>query len=305
MYNLSVKNCNICPRQCKVNREAGELGWCRTDNQFYISSICIHKGEEPVISGGLGVCNVFFAHCNLQCVYCQNFQISDNKTLLFKIKMSFENVISQIENILKTGINRLGFVSPSHFVNQLIEIVLELNKRGYKPIIIYNSNGYDSVETLKILENIVDIYLPDFKYLDNYLAKLYSKAENYPEIAKKAIKEMYRQKGSTLIIDENNLAESGIIIRHLVLPNHLENSKKILKFIAEEISYKIHISLMSQFFPTHNCMFFDDINRKLTFDEYQEIIKEMEKLELYNGFVQELESSDNYKPNFENQKPFE
>jgi len=305
MNNQLLENCTICPRNCNVNRNQQKLGWCKTDNGFYISSICIHKGEEPVISGDTGICNVFFAHCNLQCVYCQNFQISDNKISASNFKMDFDEVIFQIITILKSGINKLGFVSPTHFVPQMLDIISEVNKQGFKPIIIYNSNGYDKVETLKLLENIVDIYLPDFKYFDNNLSKQYSQAENYAEIAKKAIKEMYRQKGSSLILDDDNLATSGIIIRHLVLPNLIENSKLILKYISEEISLKIHVSLMSQFFPTNKCFNYDKINRKLLQSEYQEIITEMENLGLYNFFIQEMESSDSYKPNFENSNPFE
>ncbi len=304
-FNELTKSCNNCPRKCNAERINGEFGWCKSGTGLYISSICIHKGEEPVISGKYGICNVFFAHCNLQCIYCQNYQISDNKRPISDYEMTFQDVIFHIINILKSGINILGFVSPSHFVPQMLLIIDELKRKGYNPTIVYNSNGYDNVETLKFLENIVDVYLPDFKYIENELAEKYSQANNYSEIAQKAIKEMYRQKGSTLIVNDEGYAESGLIIRHLILPNYIENSKKVLKYIAEEISTSVNISLMSQFYPTKNCADIQQLNRHLTKIEYLEVVDEMEKLGLYNGYIQELESNLNYKPNFEKEHPFE
>lgn len=305
MIEEFLRDCSVCPRKCHINRTKGDLGWCKSGAGFYISSICIHRGEEPVISGNKGICNVFFAHCNLQCVYCQNNQISNNFIPISDFEIAFENVILQITKILDTGINILGFVSPSHFVPQMLEITNELNIRNYKPTIVYNSNGYDDVEMLKKLENSVDVYLPDFKYIDSKISKKYSLAENYPEIAKSAIKEMYRQKGSTVIVNDNGYAESGLIIRHLVLPDNVENSKKIMEFIAEEISVKVHISLMSQYYPTENCQKYNNLNRTLYVEEYQQVVSEMQNLGLYNGYIQELESSSNYKPDFNKKHPFE
>jgi putative pyruvate formate lyase activating enzyme len=305
VYKELLESCKICPRKCNVNRLQNNLGWCKAGAGFYISSICIHKGEEPVISGKYGICNVFFAHCNIQCVYCQNYQISNNNISISKFELSFKDVIFHIINILNKGINILGFVSPSHFVPQMLLIIDELKRQGYNPTIVYNSNGYDNVETLKLLENIVDIYLPDFKYFENDLAAKYSAATDYSEIAQKAIKEMYRQKGSTLIINEEGYAERGLIIRHLVLPGYVANSKKVLKYISEEISTTVRISLMSQFYPTEASKHIQQLNRYLTRDEYDEVILEMEKLGMYNGYIQELESSNNYKPDFDKNNPFE
>jgi len=304
-FESDLENCNLCPRKCGINRKTVETGWCKTGSGYYISSICIHKGEEPPISGNKGICNVFFAHCNLQCVYCQNFQISDNKISISKFEMNFEEVIFQIIEIMKKGINIIGFVSASHVVPQMIAIIEEINKRGYKPTIVYNSNGYDSVETLKKLENIVNVYLPDFKYFESDLSEKYSLAKNYPEIAQKAIKEMYRQKGSSLHIDDEGYAESGLIIRHLILPNQVENSFKVLNFIAEEISTSVHISLMSQYYPTHNFVKYEKLKRKILKSEYQAVLDEMERLGFYKGFNQELDSTENYRPDFENNHPFE
>lgn len=304
-YLEMLKNCSLCPHECNVNRIESNSGWCKTDAGIYISSICIHRGEEPVISGDKGICNVFFAHCNLQCVYCQNYQISNNKLSLNIFKISLDETVRQITNILSQGINILGFVSPSHFVPQMLGIIESVKQQGYNPTIVYNSNGYDKVDTLKMLENIVDVYLPDFKYFDNEIAKKYSGIKNYAEIAKSALKEMYRQKGSTLIINENGYAESGILIRHLVLPNNVENSINVLKFISEEISSNLHISLMSQYFPVNQTNKHSEISRKLKPSEYKQVVEVMEEFELYNGYIQDLESYENYLPDFNNEHPFE
>ncbi len=303
MLNKTMLNkCVLCPRQCGVNRNNGEKGFCKMDNKIYVASVCAHKGEEPVISGKNGICNVFFAHCNMQCVFCQNCQISNNEIDISQYEISLEDLTDKIINILNQNINILGFVSATHCVVQMIEIITALADKGYHPVIVYNTNAYDNVTTLRMLENIVNIYLPDFKYIDSNLAAEYSEAPNYPEVCKQAIKEMYRQKGSSLITDEQEMAESGLIIRHLILPNHLDNSREILRYISEEISLRVHISLMAQYYPTHRAAKL--INRKITRQEYQDIIEYMEKIGLYNGYFQEMESADNYLPDFEKEKTF-
>lgn len=301
---MKINYCNICPRKCETPKNNKFSGYCKTENGYFISSIFAHRGEEPPISSNKGICNVFFAHCNLQCVYCQNYEISDNKTPLKLFKMSLNTVISKISSILDTGINILGFVSPSHFVPQTIKIIQELHKKKYFPTIVYNTNAYDKISTLKKLEKYVDIYLPDLKYALNSLAKKYSDAYDYPKIAFAALKEMYRQKGSTLIINKNGYAESGLIIRHLVLPGNIENSIKILRFIANELSTKVHISLMSQYYPAYKAFDYPELSKTLTKKEYQKAIEEMKKLNLTNGWIQALESHINYRPNFKSDKPF-
>ncbi len=305
MNLLSYNNCNFCPRSCNVNRSKGELGYCLLDSDLYISSIVIHKGEEPPISGDKGICNVFFAHCNLQCVYCQNYQISNNNCIADDFKMTYENAVNQIISILEQGINILGFVSPSHQVLQMIKIIDEVKKHGFNPIIVYNTNGYDKVETLKLLENIVDIYLPDFKYFDEVMSQNYSFAKNYPIFAKKAIKEMYRQKGNSLFINDSGYAEKGLIIRHLVLPHNIDNTISILNFIADEISPNVHISLMSQYSPIYNSYKFNELTKTITPDDYKKITDEMFNLGLTKGWIQELSSKDYYLPDFEKEHPFE
>ena len=300
-----MESCNICPRNCGANRFSKKLGYCKSDASYFISSICIHRGEEPAISGPNGICNVFFGHCNLQCVYCQNHQISFNDNPKAAKKYSLSEVLMEIVSCLDAGCEAVGFVSPSHFVPQMKVIVNALHTLDLHPIIVYNTNGYDKVETLKGLESIVDVYLPDFKYLNPELSRKYSDAKDYPEIAKKAFVEMYRQKGSSLITRVNGIAERGILIRHLVLPGHAQNSIDVLRFIAEEISTSIHISVMSQYHPTHLVKHISPINRTLYTEEYQQVVDAFYDFGFHNGWVQDLESNENYRPDFEQEHPFE
>lgn len=300
-----LTDCCLCPRNCHINRDLAADGYCRTDSGYHIGSICIHRGEEPVISGSNGICNVFFSRCNLQCIYCQNFQISTLKSDVQESVLTLDEVVQTIESYLDAGCTHVGFVSPSHVIYQMKEIIQALNQRTRHPVYVYNSNAYDKVETLKELEGLIDVYLPDLKYLDRDLAANYSIASNYPEIATAALKEMYRQKGSTLICDENGTAQSGLIIRHLVLPGQVENSKTVLRFIAEELSPLVHISLMSQYYPTPAVRDHPLLGRCITHDEYQQVVEEMENLGLFRGWVQEYESQLNYRPDFGQGHPFE
>lgn len=299
----NLRNCRICPRQCGVNRLENASGYCRSGKLPMISSICIHHGEEPAISGEKGICNVFFAHCNLRCVYCQNHQISRNNVAKAGTELSIDEAAKQIAAFLDQGIDRVGFVSPTHFSVQMTQIVDALHDAGYFPTIVYNSNGYDNVDTLRQLSDYVDVYLPDLKYCCREIARKYSDADDYADVAKKAIKEMVRQKGSALKLDSEGLARSGVIIRHLVLPGATENSKAVLRFIAE-LDPKLHISLMSQYYPPFR-MPFDALNRKVSADEYEALLELLETLELENGWVQELESSECYQPDFEIENPFD
>ena len=304
MISNNLKHCTLCPRDCGIDRTKGDKGYCGLDDKIYISSICIHKGEEPPVSGSKGICNVFFSHCNLQCVYCQNFQISDNTVSAQSTAMSLNEAVGKIIAILDKGIPALGFVSPTHQIPQMLSIIEELHKRSYKPIIVYNSNGYDKVETLKELEGIVDVYLPDFKYCDSVLSKELSDAPDYPATALKAIKEMYRQKGSLLITNDSGYAESGLIIRHLILPGLAQNSIRLLGTITKEVSPEVHISLMSQYFPPKT-LSPSYLNYKITEEEYRLVTDEMERLGLYNGWLQEYDSQNNYRPDFNKEHPFE
>ncbi len=305
MNNSLTFICNDCPRACNADRKNGNYGYCNYGNSFQIGSVCVHKGEEPVLGGKEGICNVFFSHCNLQCIYCQNIQISKNIDTKIDYNFTIEETINIICEFLDKGCNYLGFVSPSHCLQQIIQIINALHKIGRKPIVVYNSNGYDKVESLKQLAGLVDIYLPDFKYADNKLASEYSGAGNYKEFALAAIKEMYYQKGSVLHTNDEGMAESGLIIRHLVLPGATENSKEVLRLIAEETSTNIHISLMSQYYPTENMKLYPPLNRCLLKEEYKAIINEMEILGFSKGWVQDMDSSRVYQPDFKKGHPFE
>lgn len=298
-------DCNICPHECGVDRFKSEKGWCNCGPELLISSVGPHFGEEPIISGKHGICNIFFMHCNLQCIYCQNYQISSNTAAYPKSDLSFDALISKIRFYLRQGCHAVGFVSPSHMVPHVKMIIRILRDLGEKCVFVYNSNGYDKVETLRSLEGMIDIYLPDLKYMDNKISKDYSGVSDYKEVATSALKEMYRQKGSTLILDEKGQALSGLIIRHLVLPGHTENSKRVLHFIAEELSPKIHISLMSQYYPVYKAIGHNALGRVVSNNEYKIIVNELDILGMERGWIQDAESQDYYRPDFERENPFE
>lgn len=300
-----LRNCSLCPHNCNADRLSGSLGYCCIGDAFQISSICIHRGEEPVISGSKGICNIFFNSCNLQCVYCQNYQISTRKPEAHGSMLSLEQIVGQIVSCLDQGCTHVGFVSPSHVIPQMLSIIQALSAAKRNPVFVYNSNGYDKVETLQMLEGYIDVYLPDFKYMDPALAGEYSGAADYPHHAAMALKEMYRQKGSTLLLDDHGCAQSGLIIRHLILPGNTENSKKVLRFIAEELSPFLHVSLMSQYYPTHAVARHPILGRQITVQEYQSVTDEMESLGMYRGWIQHPDSHNNYRPDFDRNHPFE
>ncbi|NSW45899.1 MAG: radical SAM protein [Bacteroidales bacterium] len=297
-------HCTLCPHECGANRNNGEIGVCGASAQQHIASICIHRGEEPAISGKNGICNVFFSYCNLSCVYCQNHQISRHISPLEEI-MTTEAVVKQIIAFLDKGIRAVGFVSPSHMAIQVIDIIEQLWHLGYKPVTIWNSNAYDKVETLRMLEAYIDVYLPDFKYSDDGLALRYSKIKNYTQTAILAIKEMYYQKGNTLVLNNNGEIERGLIIRHLVLPHHTENSLNILDLIANELSPRIAISLMAQYYPPHDLTLPKELQGKLTKAAYQQVVDYAQELGINKGWIQEFESADFYQPDFHKSHPFE
>lgn len=300
-----LKNCILCPTECRVNRLKEETGYCGMDAGLNIASICVHRGEEPVISGIDGICNIFFAGCNLRCLYCQNYEISQPEHLIRNSGIDIDTVLHQITDILSTGITAIGFVSPSHMVPQVKAIISGLNTRGFKPTTVYNTNSYDKYETIKSLSGLIDVYLPDYKYVTPELAFELSDASDYPEVALRAIKEMYYQKGSALRVDENGRAENGMLIRHLVLPGHAEESKKVLRSIAEELSTGVHLSLMSQYHPTSLVSSHPVLNRALYKAEYESVVEAMEEMGFRNGWVQDMESFQNYRPDFTREHPFE
>ncbi len=290
--------CRICPRACPVDRAAEVLGYCQTGAGFAAAAVCLHRGEEPPVSGPAGICNVFFARCNLQCLYCQNYQISRNHGPLPSSLDSLEEIVDRIEAILEQGAKAVGFVSPSHRIPRMREIIRELRRRGRDPVTVMNTNCYDRPETIAALEGEIDLYLPDLKYRDPGLAREYSGAEDYPEVAAAALREMFRQKGTELVLDDDGAARSGLIVRHLVLPGAVENSRACLRFLAEELSPEIHISLMSQYHPTPAVRDHPDLGRTLREEEYGAVLEEMERLGFTRGWVQELDSPGSYLPDF-------
>jgi putative pyruvate formate lyase activating enzyme len=300
-----LKACSICPRVCNADRSSPQLGYCQAGIGFAVDSVFPHRGEEPVLSGAQGICNLFFSHCNMQCAYCQNYQISENRIPVAQDLDDLISITKQIEATLATGVRLVGFVSPSHFVPQMKVIINTLKARGHDPVFVFNTNGYDQVETIRGLDGMIQVYLPDLKYMDNGLAAEYSDTNNYVEHATTAIREMFRQKGSSIRIDEEGVIESGMIIRHLVLPGKVENSIAVLRFIADELSPSVHVSLMSQYYPTQRVNAHPTLGRTVTKTEYDKVLSEFERLGFYRGWVQELSSPHHYRPDFLRDRPFE
>ncbi len=302
---MNLHCCNICPHGCGADRSNTPTGYCRSGLSCSIATICPHTGEEPVISGRRGICNVFFARCNMQCVYCQNHEISRNTGSVPSQQMTPQEVAEEIIRILPFCENRVGFVSASHYLSQIIEIIDCIRQSGAEPIFVYNSNGYDLPEMLQLLEGKIDVYLPDFKYSNESLGRQLSGVSGYPGIAMKALKEMYRQKGSPLLLDDDTgLAESGLIIRHLVLPGLVQQSVEALRLIAEELSVNIHISLMSQYFPPFEIARFPALNRTLYSWEYEQVVDVFHQLGFHKGWIQEMDSTQHYRPRFTTEQPF-
>jgi len=299
-----LDQCGLCPRECGINRNACQAGYCGSGSGYEVASICIHHGEEPPISGIKGICNVFFSGCNLACVYCQNYQISRRKQKSGNIETTLEEVTARIITLLNEGIEAVGFVNPTHFTPHVKEIIRSLNHQGYKPITVYNTNCFDKVDIVRSLEGLIDVYLPDFKYMDPILASRFSDAEIYPEIAKQALLEMYRQKGSTVVLNVSGHAATGMIIRHLILPGQTDDSIRILEWIAAFLSPSVHISLMSQYYPTV-CVTGDPVlGRKVTVSEYKKVVDATERLGFHKGWIQDHESAITYCPDFSNSNPF-
>jgi putative pyruvate formate lyase activating enzyme len=271
-------------------------------SDLHLSAIAIHRGEEPIIGGENGVCNLFFSGCNLQCIYCQNFQIS--RRCVRNAVMSASDAISKITAILETGVNTVGFVSPSHHVSETKFLIQAIHQRGFNPRIVYNTNGFDSVKTIQSLEGLVDVYLPDFKYGSNDLAFALSGVKNYVEVALRAIKQMYFHKGNTVMLDDEDTAISGLVIRHLVLPGMVDNSIKVLELIAEELSPNVSISLMSQYNPIPEMTRHPLLSRTITEDEYQQVVDAFYRLGFSKGWLQQLDSNNCFNPDFSQTDPF-
>ena len=262
-----------------------------------VSSFTPHFGEEPVLSGTQGAGNIFFGNCNLRCDYCQNFVISQNPKKEIQNEVSIEK-LSEIMLVLQyKNCHNIGLVSPTHFATSILKSIKLAADKGLNLPIIYNTNGYDSVETLKLYKDVIDIYLPDFKYGNNDYGRSFSKAPDYFDMVKLAIREMYEQVGSKLVYG-NDVVVRGLIIRHLVLPNNLSETEEVFKFISRELDPEIHISVMAQYYPANRASKNILLNRQITKSEYVRVLGLLDKYGLENGWIQELESSEFYRPFF-------
>jgi len=280
-YKL-LSPCQVCPRNCKVNRLKGEQGFCRSGEEVIVSSYNAHFGEEPPLVGNFGSGTIFFTNCNLKCVYCQNYPISQ---LGNGNKVSLEDLAKIMLALQKRKCHNINLVTPTHFVPQILKSIKSAIKMGLHIPIVYNTSGYEAVKTLKLLSGIVDIYLPDARYADNEIAKKYSSAPHYFEKMKEALKEMHRQVGD-LVVNKDGVARSGLIIRHLVLPEGLSGTRKIMHFIAREISPHTYISLMAQYFPAYQASQFPPLSRRINRGEYRETLQAFKEEGLENGWFQ-------------------
>ncbi|MDR1474839.1 MAG: radical SAM protein [Endomicrobium sp.] len=283
LYSFMDK-CELCPRRCKVDRINGQKGLCRSSNKIFVASCNIHTGEEPPISGNKGSGTIFFSNCSLNCVFCQNYPISQ---LGNGKEISLDDLVTSMLCLQDRGVHNINFVTPSHYSAHIAKAVYLSRKKGLSIPILYNCSGYENPKTLKLLEGIIDIYLPDIKYSNNETAFKYSGIKDYVEVSQLALKEMKRQVGN-LIVDKNGIAKKGIIIRHLVLPGNIENSKKSLDFIAKELSTDTFISLMAQYHSANKSNNFKELSRSLNREEYERTVNHLEKLGLKNGWIQSL-----------------
>ncbi len=294
-----LASCDICPRQCRVNRFENEAGFCHSGHLPIVTTVCAHHGEEPALSGSRGSGTVFFGNCNMRCVYCQNYQISQDwktqKSRQIDCHALAERML-YLQNEL--GCHNINFVSPSHFVPQLVGAVLEAVPMGLRVPLVYNTNGYDSVASLRELDGIISIYLPDLKYAADNSAGRFSHTPDYVAQARPAIKEMHRQVGD-LVVDESGLAQQGLIVRHLILPNGLAGSEESLSWLARELSATVTVSLMSQYLPRHRAQRIPLLARTISLAEYETVLRLLADAGIENGWIQEMGASENYVPDFE------
>jgi putative pyruvate formate lyase activating enzyme len=291
--------CDICPRECHVNRLEDELGYCRSGHLPIVSAICAHHGEEPALSGTRGSGTVFFGNCNMRCVYCQNYQISQNWKQQRSKQIDCHTLAKSLLYLQnELGCHNINFVSPSHFVPQLVRTVLEAVPMGLRLPLVYNSSGYDSAASLKELDGIISIYLPDLRYADGDIAKKFSKAPDYVARSHQSIKEMYRQVGD-MVTDECGAASKGLIVRHLILPNGLAGSQESLTWLARELSPTVTVSIMSQYAPLHRALRIPLLSRTISVAEHEMVLQLLSDLGIENGWIQEMGASEDYLPDFD------
>ncbi len=294
--NKLLDKCNLCPRGCKVNRNKGELGFCRAGNKIKIARYSLHMWEEPCISGKKGSGTIFFSNCNLKCIYCQNYYISTLNNGNEYTTNEFADICLELQN---RGANNINLVTPTLYIPLIIDGIKKAKKNGLTIPIIYNTSSYENVETIKLLKGIIDVYLPDLKYIDNDISKKYSGIDNYFEIATKAIQEMYNQQPKC-VFDKNGIIKKGVIVRHLLLPNMENDSKKILKYLYDKYKDNIYISIMNQYTPIRKLKY-KELNKKIDEKIYDDVIDYAWNIGIRNAFTQEDGTqSESFIPNFKN-----
>ncbi|MFH1369163.1 MAG: radical SAM protein [Elusimicrobiota bacterium] len=283
LYTL-LNPCRLCPHACGIDRFASAMGRCGSGKNILISSSNLHFGEEPPVSGFKGSGTIFFTNCNLSCVFCQNYPISQLRN---GNPATVGELAEKMLDLQKQGAHNINFVTPTHFAPQIVEAVYIARDAGLNIPLVYNCGGYEAVGTLELLEGIIDIYMPDAKYSDAGKSQKYSSAPNYWTVNKKALKEMHRQAGN-LEVDDKGVARKGLLIRHLVLPNDISGSSEVLEFIAKELSPDTYVSIMSQYHPANKTDMFPELSRKVSAREYNRVVKLAENLGLDKGWIQEL-----------------
>lgn len=297
MKNMNkYENCLLCPRKCGINRRTGQTGVCGVSSEIKVARAALHYWEEPCISGKRGSGAVFFSGCSLHCVFCQNREISDGKEGKVISKERLSDIFMELAG---KGANNINLVTPGQYIPDIVWAVNDAKSRGMKLPIIYNTSGYENVTELKLLEGIVDVYLPDFKYMDSTLSAMYSRAKDYPSVAKQALSEMVRQQPDVVIDDATGLIQKGVIVRQLLLPGHVNDAKAVLKYLYDTYRDHVYISMMSQFTPIA-LEDYPEINRTVTKREYERLVNYALEIGITNAFIQEGDvANDSFIPAFD------
>lgn len=297
MKNMNkYENCLLCPRKCGINRSTGQTGVCGVSSEIKVARAALHYWEEPCISGKRGSGAVFFSGCSLHCVFCQNREISDGKAGKVISKERLSDIFMELAD---KGANNINLVTPGQYIPDIVWAVNDAKSRGMKLPIIYNTSGYENVTELKLLEGIVDVYLPDFKYMDSTLSARYSRAKDYPSVAKQALSEMVRQQPDVVIDDATGLIQKGVIVRQLLLPGHVNDAKAVLKYLYDTYHDHVYISMMSQFTPIA-LKDYPEINRTVTRREYERLVDYALEIGITNAFIQEGDvAKDSFIPVFD------
>ena len=297
MKNMNkYENCLLCPRKCGINRSTGQTGVCGVSSEIKVARAALHYWEEPCISGKRGSGAVFFSGCSLHCVFCQNREISDGKAGKLISKERLSDIFMELAD---KGANNINLVTPGQYIPDIVWAVNDAKSRGMKLPIIYNTSGYENVTELKLLEGIVDAYLPDFKYMDSTLSARYSRAKDYPSVAKQALSEMVRQQPDVVIDDATGLIQKGVIVRQLLLPGHVNDAKAVLKYLYDTYHDHVYISMMSQFTPIA-LKDYPEINRTVTRREYERLVDYALEIGITNAFIQEGDvAKDSFIPAFD------